>query len=175
MFASIEVIRMVAAVAKDAEYGVNAQIALLDMDGADERPPLLKAILNEADENVTIDEKPAVGWPIAAIVEADEAVDAVPEAVVGYRRMVIGVAFVLITDAAGGALNWRRAKYTGQAFVNSMETGLLAPGRLEIAGVRNNVQILQATSLSASSLEATIGQARFKGVVQYRFEVEHNL
>lgn len=165
---------MVAAVAKDATYGVNAQIAALALDGADARPPTLKAILNEADENVTIDSKPSVGWPIGAIVEDDEGIDATPEAVVGYRRMIVGVAFVIVTDAAGGPLNWRHAKYTGQAFVNSMEKGLLAPGRLEIAGVRNNVQILQATSLNASSLEAAIGQARFKGVVRYRFEVEHN-
>lgn len=165
---------MVATVAKDATYGVNAQIALLPMDGVDARPPLLKAILNEADDNVTIDSKPAVGWPIGAVVEDDEGIDATPEAVVGYRRMIVGIAFVIVADAAGGPLNWRQAKYTGQAFVNSMEKGLLAPGRLEIAGVRNNVQILQATSLNASSLEATIGQARFKGVVRYRFEVEHN-
>ncbi|MEX1185318.1 MAG: hypothetical protein WEA80_01855 [Gemmatimonadaceae bacterium] len=175
MFASIEVIRMVAAIAKDPVYGVNAQIALLTMDGADARPPVLKAILNEADENVAIDEKPAVGWPIGAIVEDDDGIEAVPEAVVGYRQMVVGIAFVIVTDAAGGPLNWRRAKYTGQAFVNSMEKGLLAPGRLEVAGVRNGVQILQATSLNASSLDATIGQARFKGVVRYRFDVVHNL
>lgn len=174
MRATIEVIRMVAAVAKDAGVGVNAQIALLSMSGGDARPALLKAIWNEADENVMVRDKPSVGWPIGAIVKDDAGVEADPEAVVGYRRLSIGVAFVLVTDADGGADNWRANEYTAQAFVNSMEKGLLAPGKLEVAGLRNNVQIELAEKLSVSSLDAELGQARFKKIVQYRFQVVDN-
>lgn len=174
MRAAIEVIRMVAGVAKDPVVGVNAQIALLPMSGADARPPVLTAVLNEADDNVVVRDRPATGWPIGAIVEDDAGIEADPEAVVSYRRLMIGVAFVLITDADGGADNWRANKYTAQAFVNSMEKGLLAPGKLEVAGVRNGVQIELAEKLSSSSLDAELGQSRFRGVVQYRFQVVDN-
>lgn len=174
MIAAIEVIRIVGAVLKDPLYGVNPQLFALDIDEADTRPPEVKAILLESDDDIEIDEAPEDGFPALLVLESDLGVVADPEAPVGYRDGYVYVDIIYVRAAARKRDRWRDARYTGQAVVNSLEKGLLAAGMIESAGIRNDVQILQATQLSAPRIEQQQGKAMMAGAIRYAFNFRHN-
>jgi hypothetical protein len=177
VFATIETLRIVAAIAKDATYGVNAQIAVLVLDGADARPAAFPPgnILSQADQSVIVREKPAGGWPLLTIQESETGSRWSPEAPVGYREGSVDVDFLLAFDASGDAPSWLKMKYYEQAIVDSIEKGLLAADRSDSVRTRNNVQILMASQLSIAPFDLELGVARYTSVTKYRFDVRHNL
>src|SRR3954468_5418181 len=91
-------VRMVAAVAKDNVLGVNAQIALLPLDGADTAPPALTAILAEFDDDIEVREKPQTNWPIGLIFVDPQGSSADPEATVGYRDGLVPIVFAFVSE-----------------------------------------------------------------------------
>lgn len=171
----IMTVRMVTAVAKDNVLGVNAQIALLPLDGADVAPPVLTAILAEFDDDIEVREKPATNWPIGLIFVDPQGSNADPEAEVGYRDGIVPIVFAYVSEGPVLAKDKLDAKNACQAFVNSMKRGLLDSTKIGTAGKRNNVQILQATSLTTPKVESEFEIGTVVGAVRMTFEVRNNV
>ena len=171
----IMTVRMVAAVAKDNLLGVNAQIALLPLDGADTAPPALTAILAEFDDDIDVREKPETDWPIGIIFVDPKGSNADPEAEVGYRDGVVPVVFAYVSEGPVLAKDKLDAENACQAFVNSMSRGLLHSTKIGTAGKRNNVQILQALSLTSPKVDSEFEIGTVVGAVRMEFEVRNNV
>jgi hypothetical protein len=171
----IEVIRMVTAVAKDVALGVNAQIALLPLDAGDTAPLALTIILSEFDDDIEVREKPATGWPIGLILIDPQGSTAEPEAEVGYRDGDVPVVFCYVSEGPVLGKDRLDAKNACQAFVNSMKRGLLASNKIGTAGLKNGVQILQATSLSTPKVESEFEIGTVVGAVRMSFNVRNNV
>lgn len=175
MIAAIEIMRMVATVLKDGAVGVNAQIAALTLDGVDARPGIIKAVLNEADDDCQIEEKPAIGFPVILVLEGDEGLTAAPEAVTGYRDGNAVLDIVYIRESAKRAQLWRDSKYVNQAVINSLDLGLLHPTTIGTAGLRNRIQILQATRLAAGIIQRDPTTGDIAVGVKVGFDFRHNI
>lgn len=167
---------MVTAVAKDVVLGINAQIALLPLDAPDTAPVALTAIFSEFDDDIEIREKPTEGWPIGLIlIDPQAGSQADPEAEVGYRDGVIPVVFAYVTEGPVLGKDRRDGKYVCQAFVNSIKRGLLDSTKIGTAGKRNNVQILQATSLTTPKVASESEIGVITSAVRMTFEVRNNV
>lgn len=171
----IETVRMVAAVAKDNLDGINAQIAALVLDGADPRPANLTIILSEFDDDIEIREKPDSGWPVGLIFIDPQGARAEPEAEIGYRDGDVPVVFAVVSEGPVLAKDRRDAKYTCQAFVDSMKRGLLDSAKIGTKGLRNGVQILQATSLTTPKIESEFELGTIAAAVRMSFNVRNNV
>lgn len=175
MIQEIETLRMVTAVAKDLVDGVNAQIALLPLDGADPRPADLIAILSEFDDDIAVRDDDDIEFPIGLLMIADEGSTAEPEAEVGYRDGIVPIVFAYVTSTPSTPKEKRDAKYVCQAFVNSMKRGLLDSTKIAMAGERNDVQILQATSLRTPRIAQEFGIGTITSAVALGFQVRNNV
>lgn len=178
MLMKIAAVRIVAAVLADATYGINAQLDQVVLEGADQRPPNITAILNEFDHIVRIRERPASNWPIVLVFVGDEGLEASSEigaeAVVTYRDATVPVIIARLAESAGGPRQSLDAAYTEEAIVRSMDRGLLDPARFGTAGARGNVQLLQAIRLSAPAIPVEQHVGTFEGVVRYDLQLRHN-
>lgn len=168
-------VRMVAAVAKDNLLGVNAQIALLPLDAGDTAPPALTAILAEFDDDIEVREKPQTNWPIGLIFVDPQGSAADPEATVGYRDGSVPIVFAYVSEGPVLGKDKLDAKNACQAFVNSIKRGLLDPAKIGTAGLRNGVQILQATSLTTPKVESEFEIGTVVGAVRMTFDVRNNV
>jgi hypothetical protein len=174
MRATIEVIRMVAYALDDGVDGVNAQFAAMTFDGLDEQPPDVTAVLNEADHDTEIHEKPASGWPVLLVEEEERGTTADPEAVVGWRD---GFVYVVISKAveSTSSLEWRRSKFTNEAIVRSLDRGLLAPDKIQTKGLRNGIQLLQAAQqITSPRVERQLGIGVHINPIVYAFNYRDN-
>jgi hypothetical protein len=148
---------MVAYALDDGVDGVNAQFAAMTFQGLDEQPPEVTAVLNEADHDTEIHEKPATGWPVLLVEEEERGTTADPESNVGWRD---GFVYVVISKAVESTSpsEWRRSKFTNEAIVRSLDRGLLAQDKIQTRGLRNGIQLLQSSQqITSPRVERQLG------------------
>lgn len=164
---------MVAAALDDPATGVNAQLALMTFSGGDVRPADMKAILNEADHNTEIRERPAPGWPVQLVEENEQGTTADPEAVVGYRDGNVSVIISNVTESTASKA-WRESKFWNEATVRAVDRGLLAPDKIGTKGLKDNIQIMQATRLTSPRVERELGLGTILNPVIYSLNYRDN-
>lgn len=140
----IALVRMVAAVLQDVTYGVDAQLAAMPADGADQLPAAggASAIACVADDNLLTHSEGTTSWRL--LVSSDDPMELQGEAVMGYRdaeSAVVEVAVVRKLGQGSVAAAWRDTNYLLEAVVRAIKSGLLDPARIGTAGVRGRFAI----------------------------------
>lgn len=174
MRATLEIIRMVAYALDDPESGANAQFAGMTFEGFDVEPPNVTAVLNEADHDTEIHEKPETGWPILLVEEGQRGTTADAEANVGYRT---GYVYVVISTAveSTSSKRWRESKFTNEAIVRAIDRGLLTQAKIQTAGLRNGIQLLQAAQqITSPRVETQLGIGVLINPVVYSMNYQDN-
>jgi len=171
MRATLAVLRMFAAVLKDNTAGVTARLAATELLPGDAAPRAPKAILCEADDNVSIREDPQSGWPLLVVLEDEQGEELDPEALVNYRDARVRVVIAVVDEPAVQSEGFRNAKYLQQAIVESITHGLLAEDKIETAGVLGDIAILQATQLTTGKLKRDPELPPYTAGVRYEVQI----
>lgn len=165
---------MVADALDDPITGTNAQFAAMSFTGLDSQPPEVTAVLNEADHDTGIYEKPESGWPVQLVEEEERGTTADPEAVVGYRD---GWVYVVISYAVESTSPqaWKDSKFTNEATVRAIDRGLLAQDKIQTRGLRNGIQLLQAgQQITSPRVERQLGVGTQINPIVYAFNYRDN-
>lgn len=142
--------------------------------GTDPVPRAPAQILSQADDNVEIRERPASGWPVVVVLEDTQGSDYDAEASMGYRDGRVRVMVLVVDEPAALAEGYRNACYLRQAAADVLERELLAPAKLDTAGLSSGIQILQATRLSAGALNQEFGVGTATAALRIEFQTRDN-
>lgn len=163
----IELTRMVVAVARDAQSGINAQLASLPRDGADTTPASV-TIRSAVDDVLPLRDGDALP---AVIVQCGEVVTRLGQLFSGVRDADVDVWFLILTADPQSAAARREAAYVAEAIVRSMQRGLLASAVRTTAGVRNGVHVMVGQSFTYSPITRPTDSGPSSAAVQMRCSV----
>lgn len=167
-------LRIVAAVLKDPATGLAHGIATLELDGADDRPEGPSEILCQGDDETRV----RGDWPDdvrrkVLVLEDNQGSSADPVAA-GWRSHVVRIVVAIVARKDAAPKDYLAAKYVEQAVINTLDRQLLSPGKLEVAGVRDAFQLVDATRLDSPAIEQDVGNGKILTATRYEFQIEHH-
>jgi hypothetical protein len=141
----VEAVRMIAAVLEDPTNGVNALLASMPRDGADPRPANV-TVLNAADDDINVGEGTSTAFPYV-IVDIHAPLTAPGQVMSGVRDYEVPVLVGYVVKGGTERQNFASTDYTMRAIAASLARGLLAAGKRDTAGTRNNCRLFKASDI----------------------------